>query len=193
MKGPRWQYLLQPPAPEGTEIAPGWHCRTVLVGPVHGASPRGMCRGRGKESRTFAARASVAVALKEGGGGGRRGRWAAYARFRRENAPLKPHPTRAPCLVASPWPAGWSPGALDPSPSIPSVSQGPPGRSRRSTSIGRDLGTRAVSQQFLRPHGVGPARAALKLAAQPKNPRCGERHGPQATWCHSSLSSRDGR
>ena len=84
MKGPRWQYLLQPPAPEGTEIAPGWHCRTVLVGPVHGASPRGMCRGRGKESRTFAARASVAVALKEGGGGGRRGRWAAYARYRRQ-------------------------------------------------------------------------------------------------------------
>ena len=70
-------------------------------------------------------------------------------------------------------------------PSIPSVSQGPPGQSRRSTSIGRDLGPRAVSRQFLRPRGVGPARAALKLAAQPKNPRCGERHGPQATWRHS--------
>ena len=31
------------------------------------------------------------------------------------NAPLKPRPTRAPCPVASSWPAGWSPGALDPS------------------------------------------------------------------------------
>ena len=134
------------------------------------------------------ARASVAVALKEGGGGVRRGRWAACARHGREcPAEAAPYAGTLPSSLAMA--CGVVAGGSGSLPSIPSVSQGPPGQSRRSTSIGRDLGPRAVSQQFLRPRGVGSARAALKLAAQPKNPRCGERHGPQATWRHSSLSS----
>ena len=193
MKGPGWQYPLQPPAPEGTEVAPGWHCRTVLVGPVHGASPRGVCRGRGKESRTFGSPCSCSCGLqKVGGGGGRRGSWAAYARYRREcPAEAAPYAGTLPSSLAMA--CGVVAGGSGSLPSLTSVSQGRPGRSRHSTSIGRDLGPRAVWQQFLPPRGVGPARAALKLAAQPKNPRCGERHGPQATWRHSSLSSRDDR
>ena len=136
------------------------------------------------------ARALVAVASKVGGGGGRRGSWAAYAHQCREcPAEAAPYAGTLPSSLAMA--CGVVAGGSASLPSIPSVSQGPPGQSRRSTSIGRDLGPRAVSQQFLRPRGVGPARAALKLAAQPKNPRCGERHGPQATWRHSSLSSRD--
>ena len=127
------------------------------------------------------ARASVAVALEVGGGGGRRGRWAACAHQCREcPAEVAPYAGTLPSSLAMA--CGVVAGGSGSLPSLTSVSQGRPAWSRRSTSTGRELGPCAVWQQFLRPRGVGPARAALKLAVQPKNPRCGERHGPQATW-----------
>ena len=125
------------------------------------------------------ARALVAVASKVGGGGGRRGSWAAYAHQCREcPAEAAPYAVTLPSSLAMA--CGVVAGGSASLPALTSVSQGPPGRSRRSTSIGRDLGPRAVWQQFLPPRGVGQVRAALKPVAQPKNPCCGERHGSQA-------------